>query len=141
MSPRTPDFTITTCRCGSDRISAASGRRTVHYLDRQGHRRSLRVTVKFDRCEACGEAWHLPKHLAATHEVVVEAMGFVPPSALLGRRRAVGLTQREVADRARIGQRRLSALERGLSFPTAQEDGRIRAALGLRGRVRGSRVV
>lgn len=135
------EFSLRECACGSDRIRPGSSRRTVHYVDANGRRRSLRVAVRFDRCEKCGHAWHLPAHLADVHGAIVGAMGFVPPATVRQRRRTAGLTQRQLANRARIGVRRMSALERGLGFPTPEEDGRLRVALGLRGKARSARAI
>jgi hypothetical protein len=130
------EFAAEACACGSCRVIPGTGRRTVHFRDRNGHRKSLRLTVRFDRCESCGRSWHLPSHLSAIHESVVAAMGYLPPAELLQRRRLARLTQREVAARARIGLRRVGMLERGLSFPSAEEDARLRGVLGPRTRSR-----
>jgi len=128
------EFEVEQCRCGSRRIAEGKLRQSVRYLDLNGRRRSMRVSVACDRCEACGAQWILERHLRPVHESIVSAMGCVPPSGLRARRREQGMTQRQLAERARVGLRRVSVLERGKGFPTAEEDSRLRAALGLRRR-------
>ena len=91
------EFAAEACACGSCRVIPGTGRRTVHFRDRNGHRKSLRLTVRFDRCESCGRSWHLPSHLSAIHESVVAAMGYLPPAELLQRRRLARLAEQFTA--------------------------------------------
>ena len=123
--------------CGGSRITSGRSRKTVHYLDGRGQRKPLRVSVDHDRCEGCGAAWHRPDHLRPVHDAIVSAMGCMPPSELLRRRRSQCMTQVEFARRAGVSLRRVGQLERGTAFPTPREDGLLRIALGM-GRRRAS---
>jgi DNA-binding transcriptional regulator YiaG len=129
--PRRWSFRIDACTgCGSARLEWITTRIEVPYADRSGRAGTASATTPMSRCRDCGAESLPAESMWHGHAAVCRAKGLLAPQDIVDRRRALGLTQEELAELTGLGIASIRRWEAGTGTQNVANDRALRWAFG-----------
>jgi DNA-binding transcriptional regulator YiaG len=127
----TPSVRIDRCLdCGHESIDWSVDRVEVPYFDRARREQSTTADVPMSTCRKCGAKNYPADSAGIRHAAVCRARGLLCPADIVAGRKALGMTQTELAELTGLGVASIRRWELGTGVQNVANDRALRRVFG-----------